>query len=540
MATGEAQPFLKGTDVVSVNNEAWGKILEKEKLSVASTSGQNIELKPDTDIGVSKFTSDRNALYFGPLENVSTSNAATGDSFGCMSLFSPAIVSCELATNIRTAAVLLAEQPEHPVPLSLIEQVAGSFHLEVGASSSQPLRNFLGQLDKDKSLRATLVEQPQSSAAESPLIEHTDTPTNAVWLIVKPGTYEVTYVLSYLVAGTNDFLDNAITWVRENLDGFAPGKEHETPEKENPIHLTLKRIKRYSVEKPESKEPDVVTSISFAFDVTSFRLYLDLSTRDREILLVPRKTKQILEMIKDIFQGNQDVGEQDIDMSLLPNGDNSDPFASIFDDVHLWYVRLRYDDLQPKKRRLQWGIGVIAFWKPKEDLNIATLMTYDSMSKLFVGRLMFEQDFQTAVDVRLPTWDPRLSPSRILHTKGLKPKDFNRSLNLWTLVGLDPASQPPIPTKLRNVQVTFQGSSDANTGSIFSFMSDLVRDDGPQSERSGGAPSGFSWDTASLDLVIVSPKTKGSAKTYNIDVSRLAPLLQQIISRNSINTSRQS
>ena len=439
--------------------------------------------------------------------------------------------------------MLLAEQPKNLASLPLIEGIANSFDLEVGDSSSQPLPNFLGQLDKEKRLRATLVEQPQSSEEKSPLIVDSDTPTNAVWFIVKPGTYEVTYVLSYLVTGTDDFLDSAITWIKTNLDGFAPGKEHEisatetseneSPKQENPIHLTLKRTKRYRFENSKLKEPDVVTSISFAFDVASFRLYLDLSTRDREILLVPRKTKQILEMIKDIFRDNQDVGEKDIDMSMLPNGDNSDPFASIFDDVHLWYVRLRYDGLQPKKRRLQWGIGIFAFWKPKENLNIATLMTYDSMSKLFVGRLMFEQDFQTAMDVRLPTWDPRLSPSRILHAKNLKPEDFNRSLDLWTLVGLDPASQPPIPTKLRNVQVTFQGSSDANTGSVFSFMSDLVRDDKPQPERPGGAPSGFSWDTASLDLVIVSPKVKGSTRTYNIDVSSLVTLVKQTLSHES-------
>lgn len=84
MATGEAQPFLKGTDVVSVNNSgAWGEILKKEKLSVPANSDKAIEINPINDIGVSKFTSDRNTLYFGPLDNASTSNAAVGDSFGC-------------------------------------------------------------------------------------------------------------------------------------------------------------------------------------------------------------------------------------------------------------------------------------------------------------------------------------------------------------------------------------------------------------------------------------------------------------------------
>jgi hypothetical protein len=423
-----------------------------------------------------------------------------------------------LITNKRIAAVLLAEQPEPSVSLPLIDKLAKSLSIEVQSNSLQPLSSFLGQLDKNKRLQATLVKQPKVSTTQPQSIDqdiNSGAPTNAVWFIVKPDSYQVIYVLSYVITGADTLLSDALNWIALNFDAFAPNLKIKTP----PVNLTLKRIKTYSVKNTQTDEPNVITSLSFAFDISSFRLYLDLSSIDREIILTPKDGKPIVEMIKDIFGDKQDVGEEDIDMSLLPNAEGSDPFASIFDNVHLWYVRLRYDGLQPKKRRLQWGIGVLAFWKPKEDIHLATLLTYDSLSKLFVGRLMFEQDFQTAMDLRSPAWDPRLSPSPILNVEGLKPKDFNRSLDLWKLVGFDSASQPPIPTKLQNVQVTFQGSSDTNTGSVFTFMADLVRDDNPQAERAGGAPSGFKWDTASLDLLIVSPKAKTSAKSYAIDVS---------------------
>jgi hypothetical protein len=82
----DPQPFLKGTGVVSVNNTgAWATILNNEKLSVDSKPDENIKLNSvDDGLGVLKFTSDQNALYFGTLDSASTSNAATGDSFGCM------------------------------------------------------------------------------------------------------------------------------------------------------------------------------------------------------------------------------------------------------------------------------------------------------------------------------------------------------------------------------------------------------------------------------------------------------------------------
>jgi hypothetical protein len=190
--------------------------------------------------------------------------------------------------------------------------------------------------------------------------------------------------------------------------------------------------------------------------------------------------------------------------------------------VHLWYVRLLDDPTKPQKERLQWGIGILAFWKPN-GINIATSLTYDSQSKLYVGRLMFEQDFQNSIDVRLPTWDARLSPGSILAEEGLSPRDFGRSLDLWKLVGFDPDDQPPVPTKLQNAQVTFSRSSDS--GSIFSFAADLIKDDRPPSVKEDGAPSGFSWDSAGLDLTIVSPATDKQnqnapkpTKTYLIDV----------------------
>lgn len=417
----------------------------------------------------------------------------------------------------NTAAVLLAKQPESPITLPLIDKLARTFNLKVDGNSFQPLSSFLGQLDKNKRLQATLVKQPKVSTMQPEIIDqdvNAGMPTNAVWFIVKPDSYQVTYALSYSITGADTFLTDALDWIASNFDAFEPNFKVKAP----PVNLTLKRTKIYSAKVTQIEEPIVTTGISFAFDISSFRLYLDLSAFDREIILTPKGGASIAEMVQDIFGGNQDADKQNIDMSLLPNAEGSDPFATLFDNVHLWYIRIRYDSLQPKTKRLQWGIGVLAFWKPKTDLHLATLLTYDTFSKLFIGRLMFEQDFQTAMDLRLPAWDARLSPATILEAEGLTPKDFDRSLDLWKLVGFDSSSQPPIPTKLQNVQVTFQGSPDAKTGSVFTFMADLVRDDKPQPERAGGAPSGFTWDTASLDLLIVSPKARSSAKTYAIDV----------------------
>jgi hypothetical protein len=428
----------------------------------------------------------------------------------------------------ETAAVLLAEA-DPAVSLALIDLVANTLKLRIKGDAVQPITSFLGQIlpDKDKTLQAALVTQPKIKTTEPPINTaelpsldrdvDSGVPTNAIWLMARPSSYQVTYALSYTITGADSLINDALTWVAGAFDSFRPNLSTKTP----PVHLTLKRTKYYSLTNTETEDVVSFTSLSFAFDIPSFRMYLDLSSVDREIILTPKDGRPILEMITDAF------GEdQDIDMSLLPNSEGSDPFASLFGNaVHLWYVRLRYERVQPVKKRVQFGIGILAFWRLKKDVTLATLLTYDSLSRLFVGRLMFEQDFQTATDLRSPEWDARLSPWPILRAEGLEPKDFNRSLDLWTLVGFDAASQPPIPTKLQNAQVTFERASDETGGSVFAFMADLVRDDDPQAERAGGAPSGFTWDTASLDLIIVSPMENTSpnapkpVKTYVIDVS---------------------
>jgi hypothetical protein len=84
-SSDEPQPFLTGTDVVSVNNTgAWAAILTKEKLTVDAKSGKVIKLNAaDSGLGVLEFTSDRNQLYFGALDNANASDAAVGDTSGC-------------------------------------------------------------------------------------------------------------------------------------------------------------------------------------------------------------------------------------------------------------------------------------------------------------------------------------------------------------------------------------------------------------------------------------------------------------------------
>jgi len=82
----DPQPFLKGTDVVSVNNTgAWAIILSKENLTIDAKSDKIIRIDADgSNFGVSQFTSEQNVLYFGPLNSADASNAAVGDTLGCM------------------------------------------------------------------------------------------------------------------------------------------------------------------------------------------------------------------------------------------------------------------------------------------------------------------------------------------------------------------------------------------------------------------------------------------------------------------------
>jgi hypothetical protein len=357
----------------------------------------------------------------------------------------------QVLTNI-SAAVLLVKPPEKPVELALIDELAPIFGIKVQGDFTTPLSDFLSQLDPNKRLKATLVAQPTIDPKDSTKISwdvNSGIASNALWCSVNLDSYQAAIALSYTVTGADTLVNDALDWIASKFSDFKPNLKVKTP----PVNITLTRLTTYPVQDTQTSAPTRLTTLSFSFDISAFHLYLDLSSVGREIVLTPRDGKSIAELVSDAFGD-----EQNIDMTLLPNPEGSDPFTSLFDKVHLWYIRILQDPTLPKRKQLQWGIGILAFWKPN-GINIATSLTYDSQSQLFVGRLMFEQDFQDSIDVRLPTWDARFSPGPILVKEGLKPNDFGRSLDLWKLVGFNPNDQPPIPTKLQNVRSRGQSRS---------------------------------------------------------------------------------
>jgi hypothetical protein len=409
---------------------------------------------------------------------------------------------------------MLLRPHQTPKELKLSTEVCKAF--DVDLKGKTPLASFLqaidsglsgitnGAIDESKLVRITLVDGPhwkdQSKTGLNQTVK-SGMPTNALWCVSTEEAYYSTISLSYNLS--SDIIDKAIAWVTSKFDQIQPKKSES-----NTMTVTLTRQSRFNLRAPTNESKIMrSTKVSFSFKMFNFHIHVDLWERNRALLLTPANDGSIATVISNAFGSSP--GEV---MHFLPDGSATDFFKSLFKNVHLWYIKITDDISQPSGKRLQWGVALLAIWKPADDIDIVVALTYDSKTSTFFGRLLFAQDLVNAIDLRRPAWDPRLSPDEILTKSGVT---LSTSLNLFKLVGIrDSNSQPPIPFLLREASVSFSKSGDSD--SVFSFSADLVREDPLSDEtHTEGAPTAFSWDEAAVDVTVRTVQTK---KTYSIDV----------------------
>jgi len=418
--------------------------------------------------------------------------------------------------NLIAGVLLLRAIDSSVGEFSLVAQVCSMFSVNFTASSG-PLILLLNRIDpvSNRRLKATLVPLPVVDDKDPTKITpnvHSDLPTNGLWCFATEQTYETHVRLSYTITGADSLVTDAMGWIQDTFPGISPKSLHLPP-----VTATFTRRTTFPIQ--DITDQNLIkrsTAMSIAFDIPGFRLNLSVSENEYDLILLPKPGKSVVETITSAFDGLLDL-----DTSLLPSDEatRSDPFVSLFDHVYFWYLRILNDTTQPREQAIQWGVGLLAIWKPNNVVVVACL-TYDSQSRTFVGRLMLEQDFEDTRDLRSPDWDPQLSPNSFLERENITPADIGHSLDLWAMLGFRTEDQPPIPHKLINAQVSFTRASAGN-GSVFSFVADLVKED--HLPQNTGAPSGFSWTGAGLALTIVSPPTTSStatkpSKTYAIDV----------------------
>jgi hypothetical protein len=416
---------------------------------------------------------------------------------------------------------MLLQPPNPALPPKSVKDICDTFGIDL--VSSNPLKTFLEVLDTNlhdptKAIQAALLLPSGDS--------NSGTLTNGLWCMGEDNSYLCKVSLSYKIVGLEALIDNIFSWFASNIPGFTSKKSPTLPD----IILTFSRTTIFNLAAPE--DADLMTRIptlTITFPVQSFYLNIDILQYSKQVLLTPLPTSSsIRSILQDVFQG---AGNLSSDLlQLLPGNDSSDPFSSLFDHFYLWYIQVTYDTVQWAGRNLQWGVGLLCFWKPK-DIPICVALTYDSASSTFLGRLMLQQHFADATDLRSPAWDPRLSPNSILNAVNLKPSDLQPP-NLWDLVGLPPEEQLPIPTLLTSAEVSFSQPGGPGTGSLFQFSASLGSSpiSTTPDPSTSAAPSGFKWRSASVDFAIVSPPPAAGtkpAKSYSIDVGstfRLDPV----------------
>lgn len=404
---------------------------------------------------------------------------------------------------------MVLSAPATTIRQNLIAELCTLYGIEVDNSSFNEIGNFLKRIDSDKKVAASLTKAPQSVFA--------GVTTSGLWCVADRNTYKAQVRLCYTLDGLDILLDNALGWITSVFSDVKP-KKSSTPE----LTIILRRLSTYGSGTYNTIEPYRETELSLAFQIPGFVLNVDLSKTTRELTLVPISGDSIADMIRGAFDS-----PKNIDLGLFPDQQRNDPFVSIFDHVHLWYIRVLNDPTQTTSRQTQWGAGLLAFWKPN-GVTIAALLTYDSVSAKFVGKLMFQHDFGSAADRRSLRWDARLSPDAILKKAEVDLAQLGDAVDLWKMIGFSADDQPPIPHNLTNAEVSFQRAAGTKgTGSVFNFTADLVQfGQTSNSQVAGAAPSGFTWDGAGISLTIVSPDFKPSAanpkptssKAYGIDV----------------------
>lgn len=518
--------FLSATPTpVTVNTTGtWKRILDHEGIVLKDTATLNDGSHPHSgnDVWVNlprlfnlDFSSERNVAYFTALPRAGDrqNNAWIGDSLG--------------------SAVLLLRPRQSSTPLKLSTEVLTAFGVDLSVPT--PLSSFMEVVDdainnaahdiEDSGLiRVTLVAPPDWDEGSTPGLNRTvksGLPTNAIWFVSTDEAYYSTISLSFSIS--SDVVDKAISWVTSSFDQIKPKKittSTTTSTKTgstatHSITATLTRHNRFNLKNPtDDTMISRSASLSFAFDMMNFHINVDLSETSRTLLFTPVGKGTISSVISGAFGSS--IGDVE---DYLPDGSATDFFKSLFDDVHLWYIKITDEFGQPSGKRLQWGVGLLAVWTPKTNIDICVALTYDSKTSTFFGRLLLSPELANSVDLRRPSWDPRVSPDNVLKDAGVNPSDLH-SLNLLDLVGLEGA-QPPIPHILKSAVVSFS-KSDAS-GSVFSFSADLVREDtesggqsSPPDTASQGAPTAFTWEEAAVDVTIRS--TKGKPSMYSLDV----------------------
>ncbi|KAK5455896.1 hypothetical protein LTS15_005214 [Exophiala xenobiotica] len=501
MTSKKPDPFLgPGTTPITINSTgAWTNILQHEHITKVpgseSLGADEVALGYDSSLWNLQFSSDRNAAYFGGLsaDDAGKNKAWMGDDIGWQTQ-----------------------------RLALSTQICVAFGIDI--ASSNILASFLrfiddiadaAAIDESKHLQVVLLEPPHWTDNTNTVLDRTiDTglPTNALWCISDNNAYYATTTLSFTLS--SDIVGKAIQWIESTYTGLKP----KTTSDAATVVITLSRQNRFNLRIPvEDARVIRTTKVSFSFDISNFNVHIDLARTSRALLLTPNNSGTITSLIKNAFEPGTPLGEF---MDLLPDGSTSNFFSSLFDHVHLWYLKITDDPNQPAGKQVQWGIGLLAIWKPNSDTDVVIALTYDSATLTFLGKLLLQRDLASFVARHRPDWDPRFAPDKVLANSSVK-MPLAPSLDLLTLVGInlkDKDSQPPIPHLVREATVSFSKKDDSD--SIFTFSADVVREEPPDSgggaaEHDEGAPSPFSWDEASVDVTI---ETVAKNSTYDIDI----------------------
>ncbi len=421
---------------------------------------------------------------------------------------------------------------DESTPLKLVDEACVAFGFD--RQKASPIKEFLDLIDPSSSIHVNVSQPPAwllKDGKPDPAFVLTRNvedgrllPTNGIWCVSGDDIYTVTTIVTFdLGTAVADVVDKALSWITSNFDNLAAKSPAGTLDL---LKITLTEKSQFVLDSAGSVKEDSVsrsTTFSISLDIPFFHLHIDLSETVRTLLLLPIADGGIVSMLKGAFN---DIQNQNVNLDVMPKGtesdpNGSDPFALFFNHFHLWHIRIQDDTTQPSGKRLQWGVGVIAIWKPKETVTIAVALTYDSKASTFAGRLLRGSDLPGATDLRSTSWDPRLDPSHVLASSLSDPPlslDDVKTLlgggvDLFDLIGLSAASQPPIPHILTAAEVSFARPGDKG----YEFKLSAEVDGRPSSDPVQEAPRmGASAGTRPPWTSLSTPRTGGKSRSASI------------------------
>ncbi|EMD00390.1 hypothetical protein BAUCODRAFT_28742 [Baudoinia panamericana UAMH 10762] len=500
MAAIQGDPFLKpGTAVNTISSSNnWATILANEGLSVTETTDANV-----TDVGGSKLANV--SLASGSIPGVVYASELNYDYF--LETYPESIAgqqwNAAWAGDSGGSGVLLLRAPVNPATGPTLRAVLQTFKVDL--SSGSKIAHLVNAIDTSNAL-TIVVSAPKAAVSDA-------APTSGLWCVVDVDTYQITQRVAFDFQSS--IIQSLVSWIEKELtitvnpSALAQAKPQVIATTSTGYQINAQRGLGQQTSTPQ---------ISFTFTMGQFQLYLDLTAQTLSVTLTPTTGMSVISMVTSAFASAPDAPTS----SMPDDTQTNDPFVAFFgNSFYPWYLQLSRDT-DNRTASIDWAVGVLIV-KQTTGGPLIIGLTYDSASKTFFGQLITHDYLYNPVNLRSPLYDARYNVMNTI-ILALGTHDLSAikdGIDLWALVS--PQSIPPkeIPHFLTDCEVSLTKFGDGTTEqpktSMFSFAAALSLDG---DERYGSSvPTGFSWTTASVNVVLQSVANQDTLYSINVSSS---------------------